>query len=130
MPEHPLRIVIIGAGFGGLSAAKGLAKANAQITLIDQQNHHLFQPLLYQVATAALTPAEIAVPIRAVLRGQKNVSVVMDRVTGVEIEQKRVLCASGQSHAFDKLIIATGAQHSYFGNDGRFAVTNARTNGS
>ncbi|MEM7470853.1 MAG: NAD(P)/FAD-dependent oxidoreductase [Pseudomonadota bacterium] len=118
MPDPRPHIVIIGAGFGGLSAAKGLAGANVDITLIDQQNHHLFQPLLYQVATAALTPAEIAVPIRAVLRGQKNVSVVMDRVSDVNTETKEVICDSGHAHRYDRLIIATGARHSYFGQEG------------
>ncbi len=117
MADPRKHVVIIGAGFGGLSAAKALAKAPVDITLIDKQNHHLFQPLLYQVATAALTPAEIAVPIRAVLRGQKNVQVVMDEVRGVETAAKEVICDSGTRHRYDALIIATGAQHSYFGHD-------------
>ncbi|WP_298292617.1 NAD(P)/FAD-dependent oxidoreductase [uncultured Litoreibacter sp.] len=115
---HPLKhVVIVGAGFGGLSAAKALAKSPVQITLIDQQNHHLFQPLLYQVATASLTPAEIATPIRHVLRKQGNVRVVMDRVEGVDRAAKEVLCESGERVGYDALILATGAQHSYFGND-------------
>ncbi len=115
---HPLKhVVIVGAGFGGLSAAKALAKSPVEITLIDQQNHHLFQPLLYQVATASLTPAEIATPIRHVLRKQGNVRVVMDRVQGVDRAAKAVLCASGQRIGYDALILATGARHSYFGND-------------
>ena len=117
MPDPLKHVVIVGAGFGGLSATKALAKSEIQITLIDQQNHHLFQPLLYQVATAALTPAEIAVPIRHVLRSQKNVRVVMDRVTGVDCDAKEVLCDSGQRIGYDRLILATGAGHSYFGND-------------
>lgn len=116
--SQPLKqIVIVGAGFGGLSAAKALAKAPVEITLIDQQNHHLFQPLLYQVATAALTPAEIAVPIRHILRHQKNVRVVMDEVVGVETQEKTVSTRNAQSFPFDSLILATGAQHSYFGKD-------------
>ena len=116
--SHPLKhVVIVGAGFGGLSAAKALSKSPVEITLIDQQNHHLFQPLLYQVATASLTPAEIATPIRHVLRKQGNVRVVMDRVEGVDRAAKEVLCESGQRVGYDALILATGAQHSYFGND-------------
>lgn len=117
MPEQIKHIVIVGAGFGGLSAAKELAKAPLQITLIDQQNHHLFQPLLYQVATAALTPAEIAVPIRHVLRKQKNLRVVMDRVSDVDRDAREVICDSGERFAYDALILATGARHSYFGHD-------------
>ena len=113
----PLKVVIVGAGFGGLSAAQALAKAPVEITLIDQQNHHLFQPLLYQVATAALTPADIAVPIRHVLRRQDNVHVVMDRVTGVDTDARAVKTESGPDIAYDTLILATGATHSYFGND-------------
>lgn len=117
MANPQKQVVIIGAGFGGLSAAKALAKAPVEITLIDKQNHHLFQPLLYQVATAALTPAEIAVPIRAVLRDQKNVVVVMDSVSDVDHGAQDVLCDSGARHRYNALIIATGAQHSYFGRD-------------
>ena len=117
MAERHPHIVIVGAGFGGLSAAKALAKAPVEITVIDQQNHHLFQPLLYQVATAALTPAEIAVPIRAVLRGQKNARVVMDGVCGLDRDAQEVHCESGAVHSYDRLILATGARHSYFGNE-------------
>lgn len=117
MADPITQVVIVGAGFGGLSAAKELAKAPVQVTVIDQQNHHLFQPLLYQVATAALAPAEIAVPIRAVLRGQKNARVVMDEVTGIDQATCEVICASGQRHGYDALVLATGARHSYFGND-------------
>lgn len=113
-----LKVVIVGAGFGGLSAAQALAKAPVEITLIDQHNHHLFQPLLYQVATAALTPAEIAVPIRQVLRRQSNAHVVMDRVTGVDKTAKTVQTQYGQDVPYDVLVLATGATHSYFGNDG------------
>ncbi len=111
------KIVIIGAGFAGLSVAKALAKAPVEVTLVDQQNHHLFQPLLYQVATAALTPADIAVPIRRILRRQRNVSVAMDRLLTVDKEKQSVTLESGTTLPYDILIIATGAQHSYFGND-------------
>lgn len=114
--SHTLQnIVIVGAGFGGLSAARELAKAPVTVTLIDQQNHHLFQPLLYQVATAALTPAEIAVPVRNVLRRQANAQVLMDRVTGVDTAAQTVSTASGKLVPYDALVLATGAQHSYFG---------------
>ncbi|MCY6382076.1 NAD(P)/FAD-dependent oxidoreductase [Hoeflea prorocentri] len=110
-------VVIIGAGFGGLSAAKELAGAPVNVTLVDQQNHHLFQPLLYQVATAALTPAEIAVPIRSVLRRQRNARVLMDRVIDVDADAATVVTESGRTLPFDALVIATGARHSYFGKD-------------
>ncbi len=116
-------IVIVGAGFGGLSAAKALANAPVSVTIVDQQNHHLFQPLLYQVATAALTPAEIAVPIRHILRRQQNAEVLMDRVVGVDTAARKVMTESGRAVAYDALVLATGAQHSYFGKDqwSRFA---------
>jgi NADH dehydrogenase len=110
------RVVIVGAGFGGLSAAKGLAGAPFDVTLIDRHNYHLFQPLLYQVATAGLSPAEIASPIRSILRDIRNVSVVLARVDGVDLEARDVL-AEGRRIAFDRLIVATGAQHAYFGHD-------------
>lgn len=116
--QKPLKkVVIIGAGFAGLSAAKALAKAPVDVTLVDQQNHHLFQPLLYQVATAALTPADIAVPIRRILRHQRNVTVAMDSLVTVDKDSQTVDLESGTSLHYDALIIATGAQHSYFGND-------------
>ncbi|WP_419912992.1 NAD(P)/FAD-dependent oxidoreductase [Hoeflea sp.] len=110
-------VVIVGAGFGGLSAARELAKAPVNVTIIDQQNHHLFQPLLYQVATASLTPAEIAVPIRHVLRSQRNAQVIMDRVVGVDANAQIVMTESGKKVPYDFLVIATGARHSYFGKD-------------
>jgi len=115
MLQPPRNVVIVGAGFAGLSAAKELAGAPVSVTIIDQQNHHLFQPLLYQVATAALTPAEIAVPIRHVLRNQNNLEVLMDRVVGIDTRQQQVLMESGRSVAYDALVVATGARHSYFG---------------
>ena len=109
------KIVIVGGGFGGLSAARGLKSAKADITLVDRRNHHLFQPLLYQVATAALSPAQIAQPIRAILRRQTNLSVILDEVTGIDRAAKSVTLASGAALAFDYLVLATGASHAYFG---------------
>ncbi len=111
------RVVIVGAGFGGLAAAKALAGKAVDVTLIDRQNHHLFQPLLYQVATAALSPADIAAPIRAIVRDHANIRVVLDSVEGVETEGKRVILRDGAPLEYDWLILATGARHSYFGND-------------
>ena len=115
------RIVIVGGGFGGLAAAKALKHTPAQVILIDRANHHLFQPLLYQVATAALTPSQIATPIRSILRKQKNVTVVLGEVTGVDKERKCVLVSTADRErvpvAYDYLILATGATHSYFGHN-------------
>ena len=110
-------IVIVGAGFGGLSAAKALASAPVEVTVIDKRNHHLFQPLLYQVATAALSPADIAGPIRAILAEQKNARVLLDRVVGVDTAKRTISLTNGAPLAYDWLILATGARHSYFGND-------------
>lgn len=111
------RVVIVGGGFGGLAAAKGLAGAPVEITLVDKRNHHLFQPLLYQVATAGLSPADIAGSIRAILARQANVRVLLDRVYGIDRERRRVILGDGEPLAYDWLIIATGATHSYFGRD-------------
>ena len=111
------RIVIVGAGFGGMAAVKSLKHANADVTVIDRTNHHLFQPLLYQVATAALSPADIASATRALLRRQKNVTVVMGEVTGVDVENGRVRVMNGPDVPFDYLVLATGASYSFFGND-------------
>jgi NADH dehydrogenase len=108
-------VVIIGAGFGGLSAATALANSNFNVTLIDQHNYHLFQPLLYQVATAGLSPSDIASPIRAIMRRARNVSVVLAKVSGIAVAARQVL-AEGRHIPFDVLIVATGAQHGYFGN--------------
>ncbi len=118
MSESPCkkRIVIIGAGFAGLSAARTLRKADAEIFLIDRRNHHVFQPLLYQVATAALSPAQIAQPIRAIMRQQGNCTVVLGEVTGIDKEGQRIFGEKGEL-AYDYLIIATGATHTYFGKD-------------
>jgi NADH dehydrogenase len=110
------RVVIIGAGFGGLSAAKKLDGEKFQLTLIDKTNHHLFQPLLYQVATAALSPGDIANPIRSVFSEQKNVEVLLGEVTSIDKEKKTVKF-NGSSVEFDYLIVATGSRHSYFGKD-------------
>ncbi len=110
-------VVIVGAGFGGLAATRALARAPVDVTLIDRRNHHLFQPLLYQVATAALSPADIAGPTRSILRDQENVRVVLDEVTGVDRARRQVLLGYGQPVSYDWLVIATGARHSYFGRD-------------
>ncbi|HWA62293.1 MAG TPA: NAD(P)/FAD-dependent oxidoreductase [Caulobacteraceae bacterium] len=109
-------VVIVGAGFGGLSAARALAKAPVDVTLIDRRNHHLFQPLLYQVATAGLAPTQIASPIRHVLRHQANTRVVLAEVGGVDVA-RRTVTTGGRRTAFDYLILATGATHAYFGHD-------------
>ena len=115
------RIVIVGGGFGGLAAAKALKNTPAQVILIDRTNHHLFQPLLYQVATAALTPSQIATPIRSIFRKQKNVTVILGEVTGVDKERKCVFVSDADRErvpvAYDYLILATGATHSYFGHN-------------
>ena len=110
---HP-RIVIVGAGFGGLSAAKALAGKPFDVTVIDQHNYHLFQPLLYQVATASLSPAEIASPIRAILQRAQNVNVMLGKVSGIDMASREVL-AEGRRIPYDTLVLATGAQHAYFG---------------
>ena len=121
MPESTPTVVIVGGGFGGLAAAKAFKDTPAQIILIDRTNHHLFQPLLYQVATSVLTPAQIGSPIRNILRRQQNTTVILGEVTGVNKEGKYVLVnsadrASVQLH-YDFLILATGATHSYFGHN-------------
>jgi NADH dehydrogenase FAD-containing subunit len=115
------KIVIVGAGFGGLAAAKALKNTPAEITLIDRTNHHLFQPLLYQVATAVLTPSQIATPIRSILHNQKNVTVILGEVTGVDNHKKCVFVTDADREnvpiAYDYLMLATGATHSYFGHN-------------
>ena len=116
------RIVIVGAGFGGLSAAVGLAGADADVTVVDRRNYHLFQPLLYQVATAGLSPAQIASPIRAILRRAGNVRVVLGKVSGVDRERRVVKVDDRPGLAYDHLILATGARHAYFGHDDWEAV--------
>lgn len=115
-PEKKPHVVIIGAGFGGINAAQAFKDAPVNVTVIDRNNHHLFQPLLYQVATAVLSPADISAPIRHVLRKQKNTVVVLAEVTGIDTEQNLVITAD-RVIPYDYLIIATGASHSYFGHD-------------
>jgi NADH:ubiquinone reductase (H+-translocating) len=115
------RIVIVGAGFAGLSAATALARTPAQIIVIDERNYHLFQPLLYQVATAGLSPADIAAPIRAILRRQKDAHVMLGSVTGVDLRGREVILRDRRI-PYDYLIVATGARHAYFGHDEWAAV--------
>ncbi|HEX4770513.1 MAG TPA: NAD(P)/FAD-dependent oxidoreductase [Bryobacteraceae bacterium] len=121
MPESTPRVVIVGGGFGGLAAARALANTPAQIVLIDRANHHLFQPLLYQVATSVLTPAQIGSPIRNILRKQQNTTVIMGEVTGVNKEEKYISVNSSDRTnvpiTYDFLVLATGATHSYFGHN-------------
>ncbi|MBX3245635.1 MAG: NAD(P)/FAD-dependent oxidoreductase [Myxococcales bacterium] len=110
-------VVIIGGGFGGLEAAKSLDGVDARVTLVDRENHHLFQPLLYQVATASLAPGSIAMPIRSVLARQKNASVILGEVVGADLDARRVTLRDGTELRYDWLIVACGAQTSYFGHD-------------
>ena len=115
-PSRP-HVVIIGGGFAGLWAARALAKAPVRITLIDRRNHHLFQPLLYQVATAGLSAPDIAAPLRHILRRQANVEVRLAEVTRVEPESRRLQLGDAGSLDYDYLLLATGATHAYFGHD-------------
>src|SRR3977135_1889112 len=115
-PTQKPRVVIIGAGFGGLEAAKKLCCEAVQVTVVDRHNYHLFQPLLYQVATAALSPADIAEPIRKILRRFRSVDVLLAEVTGVEVSARAVCLATGDRVRYDVLVLTTGATHSYFGN--------------
>jgi NADH dehydrogenase len=111
------RVVIVGGGFAGLHAAKGLAKLPVHVTVVDRRNHHTFQPLLYQVALAVLSPADIAQPIRTILHRQLNTQVLMDEVVGIDVAGRCVALASGAGLLYDYLVLATGATHSYFGHD-------------
>jgi NADH dehydrogenase len=111
------RVVIVGGGFGGLYAAKALARAPVDVTLVDRRNFHLFQPLLYQVATGALSPGDIASPLRAVLRRQRNATVLLGDVRGIDAAGQRLVLADGATLEYDTLIVATGARHAYFGRD-------------
>jgi NADH:quinone reductase (non-electrogenic) len=117
LPRQKPRVVIVGAGFGGLEAAKKLACKDVHVTVIDRTNHHLFQPLLYQVATAALSPADIAAPIRAVLSKCKNMEVILAEVRSVDVDARKVKMSDGTELDYDFLVLATGARHSYFGHD-------------
>jgi NADH dehydrogenase len=110
-------VVIIGGGFGGLYAAKQLKNRPVRVTLIDRKNHHLFQPFLYQVATAALSPADIAAPIRSILRKQRNTRVLLAEASAVDLAAREVVCSDGERIPYDYLILAAGARHSYFGHD-------------
>lgn len=111
------RVVVIGGGFGGLNAALGLADLPVDVTLVDRKNYHTFQPLLYQVALAVLSPADIAQPIRNILRDKANIEVLMDEATGFDVEAHRVTLKSGTMLVYDYLVLATGSTHSYFGHD-------------
>lgn len=117
MNTHLHRVVIIGGGFGGLWTTRGLASAPVSITLIDQSNHHLFQPLLYQVATAGLSAPDISAPLRHILRNQSNVEVRLGKVVGIDVSVKQVTTEDGAVLPYDTLVVATGATHAYFGND-------------
>jgi NADH:quinone reductase (non-electrogenic) len=117
VPSNPHRVVVVGAGFGGLETTYRLAGAPVQITLVDRRNHHLFQPLLYQVATASLATSEIAWPIRYLLRNRPEVTTLFATVTGVDAEGRRVLLDDGGELPYDTLVLATGARHAYFGHD-------------
>ena len=110
------RIVILGAGFGGLFAAQGLARVAADLTVVDRHNYHLFQPLLYQVATAGLAPSDVAWPIRSILSRQKNTTVLLDEVVDIAIDRHQVILRRN-ALPFDYLVVATGARFSYFGHD-------------
>src|SRR5215468_8541824 len=115
-PQRRARVVIVGAGFGGIAAAKALRHSPVEVVMLDEKNHHCFQPLLYQVATAALSPADIAWPIRAVLRRQANARVMMTRVAGVSTADRCVQTDAGAVR-YDYLVLATGATHFYFGHE-------------
>jgi NADH dehydrogenase len=110
-------VIILGAGFAGITAAQHLGKLDIDVTIIDRKNHHTFQPLLYQVALAVLSPGDIAQPIRSILRDQKNTEVMMDEVVGIDTVARRVALKSGAVMIYDYLIVATGSSHSYFGHD-------------
>ena len=117
--ERPprLKVIIVGGGFGGLYAAKALANETVDVTLIDRKNHHTFQPLLYQVALAVLSPGEIASPLRHILHEAPNIRTMLAEVTGFDTAARRVKLSDGAALEYDYLIVAAGARHSYFGND-------------
>ena len=116
IPARRPHVVILGAGFGGLNAAQGLRNAPVDVTVVDRRNYHLFQPLLYQVATAALSPAQIAMPIRRILARQKNATVLMEKIDGIDAQARQVI-TENRRIAYDYLVVATGARHAYFGHD-------------
>ena len=110
------RVIIVGAGFGGLQVAKGLKKSSFDVTIIDKNNYHLFQPLLYQVATAGLSPADIAIPIRNIFRSQQNPKVILDELTGINPQLNKIT-AKNNTYFYDFLVLATGSEPSYAGHD-------------
>jgi NADH:quinone reductase (non-electrogenic) len=114
---HRHRVIILGGGFAGLNAAQKLKRADVDVTMIDRRNFHLFQPLLYQVATGSLSPGQIAAPLRSVLRRQKNAQVLLGETVDVDPEARRVILSDGAAYEYDSLIVATGSQTSYYGND-------------
>src|SRR5271166_3732700 len=116
-PESPHHVVVIGAGFGGLETVRRLAGAPVRITLVDRRNHHLFQPLLYQVATASLAPSEIAWPIRQLLRSRRDVTTLLASVESIDKEVRELNLDDGSTVRYDTLVLATGARHAYFGHD-------------
>src|SRR5215831_2529144 len=111
------RVLILGGGFGGLLAAQKLKRAPVQVTLLDRRNFHLFQPLLYQVATGSLSPGDIAAPLRSVLSSQKNATVLLGEATDIDPDSKRVFLADGSAFEYDSLIVSSGSKTSYYGND-------------
>jgi len=115
--DQKQHVVIIGAGFAGVQVARGLGAAGVRATLLEQQNYHLFQPLLYQVATAALSPADIAEPVRRMLRRFASIEVLLGEVTGIDVALRRVALADGNSISYGILVLAAGATHAYFGHD-------------
>ena len=116
LKRQPVHVVILGGGFAGLTAARALDAPDVRITLIDRSNHHLFQPLLYQVATAALAAPDVSAPIRQILSKQQNVTVLMASIQKIEVERKRVLI-DGRHLEYDYLLLATGTTSAYFGRD-------------
>ena len=111
------KVIIVGGGFAGLNVARKLKNARLELLLVDKTNYHLFQPLLYEVATAAISPGEIATPLREILRNQNNTSVIMGDVTKIDLSKKQITISNGDLYGYDYLVVATGARHSYFGND-------------